>query len=295
MVQHPYSKPVIFVGGTCLETLLRHRFAPRFHFGRAARGLLSSLGQRYGPELLDPHNWLTWVIENAPRRLHAVAAELQVFGAAASDQELRKLIEYHDQHRLFHRDALLGSGALFGRLIGETVPANLTIEQARKLLLAHDAPALLAEVEFETFRRKEIAPVLKDIEAMRKTFERLGAKAQRAVVFLAKLSSALEERAGTIAPDPEMNDWPSIGEPPAFVWHARIGLGFIEPYDLLGAGKANVWLWRSGTYAPSPFLLTYWKGVSGVRAPALERLYLRAMRPNAPAWLRPNIMRRGPA
>lgn len=285
MVRHPRAKATIFVGGTCLETLLRHRFAPSFNQTAAAAAFTAALGRRYG-EALDPHNWLTWVIENAPKALQEVATELKVFGAAASRKELAKLIDFHDRRRLFHCDTLLGNAAILSRLLGKKVPTELTIFQARKLLKNQDAPTLLAEADAERFRRREIVPTLKDIPAMDTTWRALSEAEQAAVAGLARLSSDLEERTGVICDDAEMADWPDVGATPAFVWHSRVGLGFIEGYDLKDAAKANVWLWRPGGYAPSAFVLTYWKGVVGVRAAAARRIQKAAFRRPSPRWLR---------
>lgn len=292
MVQHPRAKATIFVGGTCLQTLIRQRFTPRFDFEREATVLAASLTHRYGG-VLDPHNWLTWVLENAPRNLQNVAAQLRVFGAAASRTDLGKLIDFHDRRRLFHRDTLLGSGAIVQRHLGMKVPLHLTIHQARRLLADRDAPLLLAQAEAERFQRDEIAPVLESVEAISEAWQGLSVEERRAVIALAKLSSELDEKTGPITPDSEMEGWPGIGEAPAFVWHARVGLGFIEGYDLMDARKANVWLWRSGNYAPSPFVLTYWKGVTGVRAATVGRVFRSAFGSKKPTWLAPgSILKR---
>ena len=51
--------------------------------------------------------------------------------------------------RLFHRDALLASGAIMGRLLRVKVPPHLTIHHARELLAESDAVGRPAEIVVE--------------------------------------------------------------------------------------------------------------------------------------------------
>lgn len=285
MIRHTAVRATIFVGGTCLETLRRRRFGRGFQFDREKTRTVKALRRRY-EELVDPHNWLKWVVDNAPRRLADIALDLRIFGAATSRQNLARLIEFHDRVRVFPRDALIGNAAQLERYLRTNIPSHLTIFSARRLLARQGAAEVLATAAIERYKRRDVLTTIRQNEGMLAAWNTLGPEAQRAVVALARLSEDLSEVEATpLLSDEAMRAWPAVGPCPAFVWHARVGLGFIEDYDMHGVGRADVWLWNLGAYGDSMYLLEYWRGVQGCSAKMAQRLVALAFPVKPPRWL----------
>ena len=90
-----YSKPkaTILVGGTCLETIRKSNVSENFNLAKAKQDTHRTLVGIYG-DLTDPGNWLKWLLENAPRSLAPLLADLQVFEALPNRKELEELIHH---------------------------------------------------------------------------------------------------------------------------------------------------------------------------------------------------------
>ena len=271
VVRHPSAKATILVGGTCLKTLQSHRFPKSFDFKNARKLMLAALAQRYGP-LVDPGNWLKWTIENAPGGLAQAAADLQTFGTVLNDMELDRLIRFHDRHRLFRRNALLEDPALFEQALGIKIPRFVTIEYASKLSNKKELLRLAPKLKAAHYWKTKVKPRIDNDSDLVALWPSLTQDQQRAVTAFAALDERAAEFGEPLCADNVAPKWPAPATPPMFVWHTKIGLGFVGSDDTFQRHNAHVWLWRSGAYQRKIYSLAYWLGVVGCSTEAVDEV-----------------------
>jgi len=275
VVEHRKSKATVLVGGTCLKTLLAHRFPKRFKFKLAKQRTLTTLRRHYR-SLVDPGNWLLWVRENVPPRLVQVASDLWIFGATTDSDQLQKLIRFHDKNRRFPRSALLTDPGALERALQTKIPDYITIVQAQQLERQGAktvSPKETLEIAASNHLKNHVLTRIEEDADLAQVWAQVGPLAQRALTALA----ALDERAvragnKQLVADHVAANWPPPREAPMFVWNANIGLGFVSRDDVFAAPKANVWLWRSARYQRALYNLNYWRGVTECEQAAVAQL-----------------------
>lgn len=263
-VRHQKSRATILVGGTCLTTLQRHRFPPRFRLQHARELTVSTLRFHYG-SVIHPGNWIKWIIENAPKRLAQPAADLRTFGAVLYASELDALIRFHDRKRLFTRDALLSDVLLLETLLRVKIPTHITMDQAATIerkAASRPAPAHLS-AHSEDYTKRFVRPCLDANPDLRMLWRGLTPLEQRAITALAALDKRAYREGGPLCTDDIAVNWPVPLTGPMVVWNPRIGLGFVGPDVALDVHKAHVWLLRSRRYGRKIYNLQYWRGVVG--------------------------------
>jgi hypothetical protein len=234
VVEHRRSKATVLVGGTCLKTLLVHRFPKRFKFKPAKQRTLTTLRTHYRSySLIDPGNWLLWVRENAPPRLVQVASDLCIFGATMDSDQLQKLIRFHDKNRRFPRSALLTDPGALERALETKIPRYITIVQAQQLERQGAETTSLEEIAASNYLKNRVLPRINEDADLAQVWAQVGPLAQRALTALA----ALDERAvragnKQLVADHVAANWPPPGEAPMFIWNANIGLGFVSRDDV---------------------------------------------------------------
>jgi hypothetical protein len=272
VVRHEKSRARILVGGTCLEMLQAQRFADRVALKTATRFTTATLRSRY-ESLIDPSNWLQWIQENAPDRLAQAATDLRLFGVTLDARQLQELIRFHDRTRQFPREALLPGATLIERALGVRIPRYITISDADRLkgkTKAH--PRLLCESAAAAYLKTDVRPFIEVDDDLAALWHRLDSMSQRAVTALVKLDERAALDDSPLLPDDKSGSWPRPGQPPMFVWNARIGLGFVAQDDVYDHPKAYVWLWRSDRYQRATYSLDYWRGVIGCTPEAVEQI-----------------------
>lgn len=238
-VSHPRYTPQIAVGGTCLEYLLLGRLKPAGGNAERKRQARTILRREYG-SFLSPGHWTRWLRENAPARLDPELVELEHLGMTKTVEGLRKLIRFHDSHRLFPIESLIPACELIrDRFRGKSM---ITINHARKALMSLEhtgaQEALLrkaAEESAQRFVREQV----RAHDGSQRTWSRLDPLTRRAVVALYARS---ERRSGDepIVPPELAAHWPELDQPrkAQFCWHPERGLAFAEeleePYGLRG-------------------------------------------------------------
>ncbi|MGO9269818.1 MAG: hypothetical protein ACLQOO_06120 [Terriglobia bacterium] len=263
-VQHRNTDATILVGGTCLKTLQRHRFPPRFKFREARELTFNTLSRLYGP-LVHPGNWIRWIVENAPRRLAQSVADLRSFGAVLHLSELDALIRFHDRRRLFTRNALLGDARLLESRLGMKIASHITIDQAKRIQgKAETQPPAPVSVYSAEYAKRVVRLYINDDPELAVVWRGLTSVEKRAITALAALDEHARKEGAALCPDALAATWPPAQETgPMIVWNARIGLGFVGPDDTLDGQKAHVWLWRSRRYRRKTYDLQYWHGIVG--------------------------------
>lgn len=272
-VRHQKSRATILVGGTCLKTLLRHRFPARFKFHQAKELTLNALRRRYG-SLIDPGNWIKWIIENAPRRLAQPAMDLRTFGVVLYPSELDALIRFHDRKRLFARDALLKDVQLLETLLDMDIPSHITMDQADRFerkAASKPAPVRAAAHSVE-YAKRLVRPSLDANPALRMLWRELPSLERRAITALAALDKRANKEGSNLCTDDVASDWHLPLAGPMVVWNARVGLGFVSREDAVDGHKARVWMWRSRRCSRKIYDLQYWRGVAGCSIEAVQIL-----------------------
>lgn len=173
-IQHTRTAATVLVGGTCLETILSSHFPPKFNVREYRKQTFAALRKAYG-NLIDPGNWIRWIVENAPKRLAQPVAELISFGTVLNEMRLEILIRFHDGKRLFRRTALLPGARALEQAIGRQIPAYITIDQARKIetafalkLARKQVPAVALDYAKRVFR-----PAISTDPELRRLWDRL--------------------------------------------------------------------------------------------------------------------------
>ncbi len=280
LVHHRNSNATIVVGGTCLITLQRRRFPPRFNFRLARRVTFDTLRRLYGP-IVHPGNWIKWTVENAPKGLAQSVADLRCFGAVLESSELDTLIRFHDRKRLFNSDALLSDVLLVESVLREKIPFQITINQARFLRRNFDAKVkseperLSLWIRSEDYKNNVVGPFIKAHRKLASTWKSLSSLEQRAVTALVALDGRATKEGTPLCPDEVAANWPvpqrgNTG--PMFVWNTKVGFGFVRPQDLMDDEKARVWLWRSGEHTSIIYNLRYWRALVGCSLEAVKRV-----------------------
>lgn len=270
-IHHARTAATILVGGTCLETILKSHFPPKFKVSEYREKTLTALRRAYG-DLIDPGNWTRWLVENAPKRLAQPVAELISFGVVLTDKELEALIRCHDSKRLFRRTALLPGARALEKVLGKQIPAYITVNQARKIesAFASKPARMQVPVVARDYATRVLRPAISSDPELRRLLDSLNPLEQRAVTGLA----ALDERAAIDGTPLCSGDlaalWPAPRSGPMFVWNPKIGLGFVGADDHLGNDKAYVWLWRSSQYQKCVYNMQYWLGIVGCSEHAVK-------------------------
>jgi hypothetical protein len=227
----------------------------------------------YG-DLTDPGNWFKWLLNNAPRRLAPLLADLRVFGALPSRKELDELIQFHDKKRRFKHAALLPNARALEVILRIKIPYEITIEQARKIQARFERKPnrLRVPAIAQTYAARSLQPSIKADPDLNSLWPTLTQTEKRAVTALA----ALDERAAredSVLCSPEITAaWPGARSDPMFVWHPKVGLGFVGAEDRVDDHKAHVWMWRSRKYGENSYDLKFWRGVVGCSAESVDMI-----------------------
>ncbi len=270
-IYYPKTKATILVDGTCLETIRKSHFPLTFDFARAKQQTHRTLVGLYG-DLTDPGNWLKWLLDNTPRRLAPLLADLQLFGALPSRKELDDLIQFHDKKRRFRRTALLPNARTLEVILRIKIPYEITIEQARKIQARFERKPTRVRVpaNARAYAARILQPSMKADPDLNALWATLTQTEKRAVAAIA----ALDERAAredSVLCSPAMaTAWPSARRGPMFVWNSKVGLGFVGAEDRVDDHKAHVWIWRSRKYGENAFDLQFWRGVAGCSAESVD-------------------------
>jgi len=94
-VRHVRHQPEISVGGDCLQTLLLGKFAAPATVKKKATSFRQKIRKRY-QGIVDPANWLKWIVEHAPKSHAAAVVQLEHLGYT-DGKSLEKLIAFHDR------------------------------------------------------------------------------------------------------------------------------------------------------------------------------------------------------
>jgi hypothetical protein len=263
----------VLVGGTCLETILRSHFPPKFRISEYRERTVAALRKAYG-DLIDPGNWTRWLVEHAPKRLAQPVAELISFGTVLSDKELETLIRFHDRKRLFRRTALLPGARALEKALGRQIPPYITVDQARKIETAFASkPARIqVPVVARDYATRVLRPAVSSDSELKRLLESLTPLEQRAVSGLAALDERAARGGATLCSAEVAALWPAPRNGPMFVWNPKIGLGFVGLDDHLGNDKAHVWLWRSSHYQKCIYSMQYWLGIVGCSENAVQAI-----------------------
>jgi hypothetical protein len=214
-IRHERTAATILIGGTCLATIRKRRFPPKFKFKVAKRKTTKFLRGIYG-DVVDPGNWLKWVLENGSRRIASQVIDLQCFAALRNQAELDLLIRFHDRKRLFPSAALLPHAGLMETIYGIEVPPYITINLARRLeakldrkresfrVLADYASHVVVPTIFEKPRLRGVWKALNDVE-------------RRAVIALIILDKRANSDGEPLCPLETAHDWPTPQRTPMFV------------------------------------------------------------------------------
>lgn len=271
VVVHRRSKATVVVGGTCLKTLQAQRFPRRFKFREAKQFTFTTLRTHYGP-LVDPGNWLLWIRNHAPARLVQAAADVYTFGSVVNSKDLQQLIRFHDNKRLFPRNALLADPRALENALGLKIAKYITINQARKFVKKSTPSAEHVESKAAAYMKTYVRPRVRDDVDLTALWRQLEPLERRAVAALAALNARAAVDDAPLVPQQVADTWPHHGYAPMFVWNPKIGLGFVARDDVFEPPKAYVWLWRSGRYTRAIYNLDYWRGVIGCAIQAVVLL-----------------------
>lgn len=247
MIRHPRPPKAIAVGGTCLTTILRKMFPDPKVNAAHRRDTSNRLTAAYRGAV-DPGDWITWVVEHAPRKLAALVVELQHFGMVSSDAGLTTLIRFHDNTRLYPREALLPDWKSFKKARIE-IPATLTLTQARQILSKVQASDIEKIVKWRSrqFREDSISPLMAEYEDMLVAWTTLSDRGQRAYLALCALSERRSDKDEPIGDAGMAEGWPPVEHHarfPLFVWHWRFGVGLVEKNGDHSEGMTQILIWR---------------------------------------------------
>ncbi len=272
-IQHAKTDATIVVGGTCLRTILLSHFPPGCDFKAQRRDIRRRLEATY-EGLVDPGNWIKWIVENAPARLAHQAADLRHFDVLSSPDDLAQLIRYHDGKRQFPCAALLPNVRSLGIVLRVKIPPYITIDQAKKYeaKLAAKPKRLTVPIIAKEYASESVHPLIVGDPAMNAVWRNLEPNERRAVAALAALDERSSPTVKALCPDALAAQWPTPAGTSLFVWHPKIGLGFVGERDRFDGDKAYVWLWRSGSYRRCKYNLQYWRGVQGCSEQAVHAL-----------------------
>ena len=273
IVKHSRSGSRIVVGGTCLTTLQRQRFPPRFRIQKAKQATMDILRQHYR-RVVHPGTWIQWVIEHAPKRLAQPVADLRSFGLVVNSKELEALIRFHDKTRLFPRRALIEDWRFIESVLSIKIPPHITFLYALHTLEKFGAtardPELRLRIESQQYMKREVLPFVHRYSDLTTLWRSLQPHEKRGFVALAALDGRASKQNVALCSDELTEMWPAPGIPPLFTWNNKIGLGFVGPADRLDGEKSHVWLWRSGRYRRGVYDLRYWRGISGCSMAAVH-------------------------
>jgi hypothetical protein len=278
------TRPVtISVGGDCLETILLGRFTDR-KVVAARKHATNAVIRNVYEGLIDPGAWISWVIDNAPKRFAPLVADLQRLGMVSSDEELKKLIAFHDQTRIYPRAALLPDWRSLDRHVGG-IPVGLTLNEARRLLRrlnGADVERILL-VRAKRYYKDSISASAAQDEPWATAWARLDRISRRMVVALCSLTDKATDGVPVNAERlmSGLRPMPSSPSTPCFAWHPTAGLGLIENGEVRSDGMANVWLW--GSYDHHSYKLSYWHSVRPPSARLVREAEAQAFW-TAPGW-----------
>lgn len=272
-IQHTKTAAAIVVGGTCFRTILLSHFPPGCDIKAQRRDIRRKLETTY-EGLIDPGNWIKWIVENAPPRLAHSAADLRHFAVLSSPDDLDRLIRFHDARRQFRRAALLSNIRSLEMVLKVKIPAHITIDQAKKYeaKLAAKPKRLKVPLIATEYASESVHPFIVGDPALNAVWKNLEPQERRAVAALAALDEKASPPDLPLCPDALALQWPTPTGTSLFVWHPKIGLGFVGETDHLDGEKAYVWLWRSGSYQRCKYNLQYWRGVKGCSEEAVQAL-----------------------
>jgi len=235
----------ITVGGDCLTTLLRHRFADRQEILRKREETRQQIAEHYSAlaKLIDIGSWINWVYENAPHELLDVAIGLKYLGAVNSASELNRVVAFHDRTRKYASDALLPF-AVELRGLGVIVPRVMTLDRARRFvreLSGRDLRRLFRKRGQEYLDQYDMS----DVYRWNGAWSRLGDQNQRLVAALAQLTDWIR--------DPNWQNWIAENikflpmnaayKAPRFVWNHAEGLALLVEDPEPPRSLVEVFLW----------------------------------------------------
>jgi hypothetical protein len=264
VVHHQKAGATILVGGTCLKTLQRHRFPPRFKF-KSAKELTVSTLRRHYDTLVHPGNWIKWIVENAPRRLAEPAADLRSFGVVLTGRELDALIRFHDSRRLFPRSALLVNTRSIERILHIKIPSYITLDYARKIQRKVEPllPTPLI-VPSRDYPKHIVQPFMTAFPESKRMWDGWTPLEKKALDALALLDKGAAKEETDLCPEAIAATWPLPQDTgPMVVWNAKVGLGFVGADDIIDGHKAYVWLRRFRQYQRTVYDLQFWRRVVG--------------------------------
>ena len=279
-VSYPSKRVRIAVGGDCLQTLLERRFTARREISKRRREIRMSLTRRYGA-IVDPGNWIRWIIENAPPRLAGEVAELMRFQAVSSGTGLKKLVAFHDEHRRYPREALLRDAEMLALPLG--LSEYLTINQARRLVDASRSMPYVAKIIAARRARSQeqfLGPPYVTEDSEKVAWNHLDELGQRTVLALFALS--LEFNGSEVCSNTLALNWPAVGalRIPSFVWSPRLGLGFVhcDPEEDPPWSRVLVWQFVQRDYTKTRVDMSYVRRTTGAPPQAVEELEALAFR-----------------
>jgi hypothetical protein len=283
LIRHVKTGATLTVGGTCVQTVQRAGFPPRFPMKNTERSVQATLVARYR-NVVDPGAWVTWIVEHAPSRLAPFVADLAFVGAVRQKSHLAALIKFHDARRRFERDALLENPSEIEREVKKQIPRLITINEARRWARRVSKGYLhhVLENRRKRYFRRHLDPLLEG--KLREAWRELDVAARRSVVALAALSDDLEEGA-VLCSKSLAAQWPDELAPNRFAWHPSQGLVWL---DDAREGKAHALTWSTHFRRGALFAVSYgyWRAVSPKSAESVDALERRAFG-LLPAWLEP--------
>jgi hypothetical protein len=245
------TKPItLTIGGDCLSTLLLHQFGNAKEVAKRRAETTRQIEALYDG-LADPGSWITWVYENATRRVSDAAVRLKHIGFVRSKAELNKLVAFHDANRKYATEAIFPRASVL-REFGISVPKSITLDQWRRLR------AGISDDKLSPALAKIGERFLEDAESQnidRWTETWLGSSPldRRLIAALGQISDWLSD-------DDEMTwtRWlkrhvklPSMIFPsraPQFVWSPGNGLGLLTEDAATDDTLVEVFLWGRNEY-----------------------------------------------
>jgi hypothetical protein len=270
---YPAKKATISVGGDCVRSILTKSFPDRGHQRISTTDLYRRIGTHYR-DIVDPGNWIKWVVENAPQRLANQAAMLQYFERLEED-DLTKLIRFHDNTRKYPRHALIPDCEAFAHVVA--IPKYLTIAQYKKLQRIMAAKSGVEKVirwraaDYRETVKSEIKPD----EDLWKAWRNLTPKGKRCLTALCKLSDADANSDSALCSNKLAENWSRVvwnSPKTAFVWSRTLGVGLVVDEDWEGNNHAFVWLWREDKFGDNKYDLSYWREITTDSESALVEL-----------------------